>query len=153
MINRVVLAGRLTRNPELRKTGTGTSICQFSLAVQRTVKKEGTPDADFINCVAFGKTAELICQYQVKGNLIGIDGKLQSNKYEKNGEMIYSINVLADSVSFLTPKAQQNVPETSANVQNTYGYTNTPQTQQSANNNVYLSDIDTTGFGGDDYPF
>lgn len=73
MINRVVLVGRLTRDPELRKTQSGTSVCSFTMAVGRRVSTQGQPDADFINCVAWNKTADLMTQYLHKGSLIGLE--------------------------------------------------------------------------------
>lgn len=103
MINRVIIVGRLTANPELRRTEQGLAICKFTLAVQR--QKDG---ADFISCVAFNKSAELLCQYQVKGNQIGVEGRIQTSNYEKNGERVYRTDVIVDSVTFLTPKSQQN---------------------------------------------
>ncbi len=66
MINRVILVGRLTKNPEIRKTPNGASICKFTLAVSRKVKAQGQPDADFISCVAWNKTADLMYQYLKK---------------------------------------------------------------------------------------
>ena len=70
MINRVVLVGRLTKDPELRKTQSGTSVVSFSLAVNRRVQTPGQPDADFINCVAWNRLADLMCQYLHRGSLI-----------------------------------------------------------------------------------
>ena len=73
MINRVVLVGRLTRDPELRKTQSGTSVCSFTMAVGRRVSTQGQPDADFINCVAWNKTADLMTQYLHKLVLMTIN--------------------------------------------------------------------------------
>ncbi len=105
MINRVVLVGRLTKSPELRKTQNGTSVCKFTLAVNRRVTGQGQPDADFISCVAWNKTADLMLQYLNKGSLIGIEGRLQTGRFtNNNGETIYTCDVMVDSLQFLGPK-------------------------------------------------
>lgn len=105
MINRVVLVGRLTKSPELRKTQNGTSVCKFTLAVNRRVTGHGQPDADFISCVAWNKTADLMLQYLSKGSLIGIEGRLQTGRFtNNNGETIYTCDVMVDSLQFLDPK-------------------------------------------------
>lgn len=105
MINRVILVGRLTKNPEIKKTPNGASICKFTLAVSRKVKAQGQPDADFISCVAWNKTADLMYQYLKKGSLIGIDGRLQTGKFtNNNGETIYTCDVMVESLQFLDKK-------------------------------------------------
>ena len=105
MINRVILVGRLTKNPEIRKTPNGASICKFTLAVSRKVKAQGQPDADFISCVAWNKTADLMYKYLKKGSLIGIDGRLQTGKFtNNNGETIYTCDVMVESLQFLDKK-------------------------------------------------
>lgn len=108
MINRVVLVGRLTKSPELRKTQNGTSVCKFTLAVNRRVTGQGQPDADFISCVAWNKTADLMLQYLNKGSLIGIEGRLQTGRFtNNNGETIYTCDVMVDSLQFLEPKKSE----------------------------------------------
>ncbi len=82
MINRVVLVGRLTKDPELRRTQSGTSVVSYTIAVNRRSAQPGQPDADFINCVAWNKTAELMAQYLHKGSLIGVEGRIQTRNYE-----------------------------------------------------------------------
>ena len=104
MINRVVLVGRLTRDPELRKTQSGTSVCSFTMAVGRRVSTQGQPDADFINCVAFGKTAELVGEYLRKGRLAGVQGRIQTDVYEANGEKRYTTSVHVEKIEFLESK-------------------------------------------------
>lgn len=105
MINRVVLVGRLTKSPEIRKTQNGTSVCKFTLAVNRRVTGQGQPDADFISCVAWNKTADLMLQYLSKGSLIGIEGRLQTGRFtNNNGETIYTCDVMVDSLQFLDQK-------------------------------------------------
>ena len=116
MINRVVLVGRLTKEPELRTTPSGSKVCQYTLAVNRTRKAEGQPDADFINCVSWNKTAELMNQYLSKGALIGIEGRIQTRSYDDNtGRKVYVTEVITDSVQFLESKGNtvqnQNKPQ------------------------------------------
>ncbi|EGQ3902552.1 single-stranded DNA-binding protein [Staphylococcus pseudintermedius] len=106
MLNRVVLVGRLTKDPELRTTQSGVDVCNFTLAVNRIFKsKDGEQQADFINCIAFRKTAENVNNYLSKGSLAGVDGRLQSRSYEnQEGRRVYVTEVICDNVQFLDPK-------------------------------------------------
>lgn len=107
MINVVVLVGRLTKDPEKRMTSSGVSNCRFTLAVDRTFKNQqtGQREADFINCVAWRQTADLMCQYLSKGSLIGITGRIQTGSYDnQQGQRVYTTEVVADSVQFLEPR-------------------------------------------------
>lgn len=103
MINRVVLVGRLTRDPELRTTTTGKSVIDFSIAVQKRIKpQDGSPDADFFRVTAWGATAEYVANYLHKGRLVAVDGRLQSRKYQANdGTNRETIEVVADNVQGL----------------------------------------------------
>lgn len=109
MINRVVLVGRLTKDPEFRTTQSGVDVATFTLAVNRNFKsKNGEQQADFINCVVFRKQAENVNNYLNKGSLAGIDGRLQSRSYEnKEGQRVFVTEVVCDSVQFLEPKNAQ----------------------------------------------
>ena len=115
MINRVVLVGRLTKDPELRYTPNGVAVCTFTLAVNRPfTNQQGDRDADFINCVAWRGTAENLANYQKKGNLIGIDGRIQARSYEGNdGKRRYITEVIAESVQFLEPKKDETTKQQS----------------------------------------
>ncbi|MEJ7541953.1 single-stranded DNA-binding protein [Staphylococcus intermedius] len=106
MINRVVLVGRLTKDPEFRTTPSGVSVATFTLAVNRNFKsKNGEQQVDFINCIVFRKQAENVNNYLNKGNLAGVDGRLQSRSYEnKEGNRVFVTEVVCDSVQFLEPK-------------------------------------------------
>ena len=116
MINRVVLVGRLTRDPELRKTQSGTSVCSFTMAVGRRVSTQGQPDADFINCVAWNKTADLMTQYLHKGSLIGLEGRIQTRSYDnQQGQRVYVTEVVCDSFTFLESRAQSQANQQPAN--------------------------------------
>ena len=109
MLNRVVLVGRLTKDPEFRTTQNSVSVATFTLAVNRNFKnKNGEQQADFINVVVFRQQAENVNNYLSKGNLAGVDGRIQSRSYEnKIGQRVYVSEVLADSVQFLEPKNNQ----------------------------------------------
>ncbi|ALJ98860.1 single-stranded DNA-binding protein [Staphylococcus aureus] len=106
MLNRVVLVGRLTKDPELRSTPNGVSVGTFTLAVNRTfTNAQGEREADFINVVVFKKQAENVKNYLSKGSLAGVDGRLQTRNYEnKDGQRVFVTEVVADSVQFLEPK-------------------------------------------------
>lgn len=99
-MNKVVLIGRTTKSPELRYApGTGTAVCRFTLAVNRPYKKDET---DFINCVAFGKIAETIAQYVLKGRQVAITGSIRTGSYENNaGNKIYTTDIALDGFEFI----------------------------------------------------
>ena len=99
-MNKVVLIGRTTKSPELRYApGTGTAVCRLTLAVNRPYKKDET---DFINCVAFGKIAETIAQYVLKGRQVAITGSIRTGSYENNaGNKIYTTDVVLDGFEFI----------------------------------------------------
>lgn len=102
-MNKVVLIGRMTKDPELKFTpGTGTAVCTFTMAVNRRFKKEGQPDADFIPIVVWGKQAESTANYMSKGKLLSVAGRIETRSYEaKDGGRRYVTEVVADEVSFL----------------------------------------------------
>lgn len=106
MINRAVVCGRLVRDPELRRTQNGTPVTSFTLAVNRTFKNaDGQQEADFLNCVAWNKTAEIVDQYCSKGNLVGVEGRLQSRSYQDNqGNNRTVVEIIADQVQFMQQK-------------------------------------------------
>ena len=94
-MNKALLVGRLTREPELKTTGSGTSVCTFSLAVQRKYKNaDGEYEADFINCVAWRSQAEFLAKFFNKGSMVGIVGSIQTRNYEKDGQRIYITDLL-----------------------------------------------------------
>ncbi|WP_102348080.1 single-stranded DNA-binding protein [Bacillus sp. Marseille-P3661] len=106
MLNRVVLVGRLTKDPELRYTPNGVAVAQFTLAVNRTfTNQQGEREADFINCVVWRKPAENVANFLKKGSLAGVDGRIQTRNFEgQDGKRVYITEVVADSVQFLEPK-------------------------------------------------
>ena len=107
MINRVVLVGRMTRDPELRRTPQGDAVTSFTLAVNRNyTSRDGQQQADFINCVVWRKPAENVERYCSKGSLVGVEGRIQTRSYDNaQGQKVYVVEVLCDSVQFLETKA------------------------------------------------
>ena len=104
-MNSVQLVGRFTRDPEVRYANSGTTVARFSVAVDRRFKQEGGESADFVNCIAFGKTAEFIEKYFTKGQRIGLNGRIQTGSYtNQEGQKIYTTDVVAESVEFVESK-------------------------------------------------
>lgn len=105
-MNKALLIGRLTKDPELRATSTGRNVCQFSIVVNRNfTNANGEREADFINCVVWDKQAENLVKYQKKGNQIAVDGRIQTRNYEdKDGKRVYVTEILANNISFLDSK-------------------------------------------------
>lgn len=123
-MNNVNILGRLTRDVDLRMTNSNLAVGRFNVAVDRKLSKEkrqeaeknNQPTADFINCIAFGKTAEIIGQYFGKGNKIAVTGHIQTGSYEKDGQRIYTTDVVVDSFDF--------VESNSNSTNNNQGYSN-----------------------------
>ena len=104
MINKAVLVGRLTREIELKKTNSNLSYCRFTIACSRRIKSkiEGAPDADFIGCIAWNQSAEYLSKYATKGAVIGVEGRITTGSYEKNGQKVYTTDVTAESVKIIS---------------------------------------------------
>lgn len=113
-MNKVILIGRLTRDPELKTTTTGVSVTTFSIAVERNYVNEetGQRDADFINCLSWRKQAENIARYCTKGSQIALEGRLQVRSYDdRDGNRKFVTEVVADNVTFLSPKKKEEIEE------------------------------------------
>lgn len=109
-MNKVVIIGRNTRDVELKQTSSGTAVAEFSIAVKRNFKTNGQYESDFFDCVAYGKTAELISQYVKKGDMVGIDGRLQTRNYtNKEGRKVYVTEIIVENVEFLATKKQETI--------------------------------------------
>lgn len=140
MINRVVIVGRLTKDPELRYTPNGIASCRFTVAVNRTFKgQNGEQEADFINCQAWRKNAENLANFMKKGSLIGLEGKIQTGSYEgQDGKRVYTTDVVADSIQFLEPKNGTGGSQSTSNYESSTNYhgatQNAPQGQNYGNN-------------------
>ena len=155
MINRVILVGRLTKDPILRKTQSGFSVTSFTVACDRRIKTEGQPTADFINCVWWNKVADNTAQYTHKGSLVGVEGRIQTRSYDdQSGRRVYVTEVVADSVQFLEPKGTNSAAAVNAY---TPDYDAGNQGYQSDNASPsYSSDFassDTLDIASDDLPF
>lgn len=108
MINRVVLVGRMTKDPDIRYTGNGTAVTNFTIALNRFGAQEGQQQADYINCVVWNKVAQSVADYCSKGSLVGIDGRLQSRSYDnQQGQKVYVTEVLCNSVQFLDTRKKE----------------------------------------------
>ena len=125
-MNRVNLVGRLCKDTELRETGKNKYI-RFNLAVnRRIVKEDGTREADFISCVAWNKTAEIINQYFKKGSLIALEGRIQTGSYDKeNGEKVYTTDVIVENFDFVEKRENSSAPDY------------TEEVKQESNNNPF----------------
>ncbi len=111
-MNKVILIGRLTADPDMTVVQSGTSVCKFSLAVDRRFHKDGQPTADFIRCTAFGKTAEFIDKYFKKGNKMVIEGSIQTGSYtNKENQKVYTTDVVVESVEFVESKKTEQTAE------------------------------------------
>lgn len=107
-MNKVILMGRLTKDADIRQAN-NTTVARFSLAVDRRFKQEGGQDADFISCVAFGKTAEFIDKYIYKGMKVALEGRIQTGSYtNKDNVKIYTTDVVVEAVEFAESKKQDN---------------------------------------------
>jgi single-strand DNA-binding protein len=154
MLNKALLQGRFTADPELRSTQSGVSVTTFALAVNRDFKKEGQPDADFINCTAWRSTAEFVCKYFQKGMQAVVDGSIQTRSYtDKDGNKRTAFEVVVDNIYFADSKKEDRPAPTSAQGQ-TQSYTfpeNFEPQQQGFSPDQYKptwEDVDT-----DDLPF
>ena len=150
MINKVILVGRITKDPELRKTSSGISTVSFTLACNRRFSNsQGGQDADFINCVAWRQSADFMANYVRKGALLGVEGRIQTRSYkDQSDRTVYVTEVVCDSVQILESKR-----DTQA----------TNNTYQAPRQEVYHNDIqssyesdfgsDTLDIASDDLPF
>ncbi|WP_342505659.1 single-stranded DNA-binding protein [Sporosarcina sp. FSL K6-2383] len=154
MINRVVLVGRLTKDPELKYTQTGVAVTRFTLAVNRTFSSaSGEREADFINCVTWRKQAENTANFLRKGSLTGIEGRIQTSSFDgQDGKRVFMTEVVADSVQFLEPRNASAGSGTSNQ--------GTQPNQQPTQQNYTRTDNDPFSTGGgpievsdDDLPF
>lgn len=122
--------GRITKDPELRQTQSGVAVVRFTLAVDRQFKNaNGEKETDFLSCQAWRKTAELIGQYCAKGSLVGIQGEVRTGSYEKNGQRVYTTDIMVNNVKFLDSKPSTNNTQNGA-----YQQQNAPYNQQQSYN-------------------
>ena len=153
MINRSVLVGRLTRDPELRYTNGGAAVATFTIAVNRQFKNQnGEREADFISCVIWRKAAENLTNFTHKGSLIGIDGHIQTRNYEnKQGTRIYVTEVVVDNFSLLESRAESEHHQ-SAN-SNGHSSNNSNNRKYDNNQNQYGNNGGQIDITDNDLPF
>lgn len=133
MLNRVVMVGRMTRDPELRRTGSGAAVTSFTLALNRNFNSADGQQADYIPCVVWNKVAENVEKYCSKGSLVGVEGRLRSRTYDNaQGQKVYVVEVVCDSVQFLETRAARERNEQ----QQPMGMAQ-PEPQGQTNNNFY----------------
>lgn len=173
MINNVVLVGRMTKDADLRYTSNGTAVASFTVAVNRQfTNQSGEREADFINCVAWRKTAETLANFTKKGSLVGIEGRIQTRSYDnQQGQKVYVTEIVVDNFSMLEPKsvtdqrrAQDNGSTTSSS-SNNFNSFNTNQNQSQSqktpardyqnfgNSDPFESSSQPIDISDDDLPF
>lgn len=170
LINNVVLVGRLTKDPDLRYTSSGTAVATFTLAVNRNfTSQNGNREADFINCVIWRKSAETLANYARKGTLLGVTGRIQTRSYDnQQGQRVYVTEVVAENFQLLESRAasenrqQTGGYQSSGQSTNDFGGSNNyNQTSQSSNgmpdfdrdNSDLFGSSSTIDISDDDLPF
>lgn len=156
MINRTVLVGRLTKDPELKYTQTGIAVTRFTLAVNRAFKNAaGEQEADFISCVAWRKQAENVANFLKKGSLVGVDGRIQTGSFEgSDGKRVYTTEVVADSTQFLEPRSSSSEGGQASRDTNTPSYTPNAQNRpETSENDPFSTDGGPIEVSDDDLPF
>ena len=159
MINRAVLTGRLTKDPELRTTQSGLSVVSFNLAVDRSYKdNNGNYGADFISCVIWRKAAENFCNFTSKGSLVGIDGRIQTRNYDdKNGKKVYVTEVVVDSFALLESKKDRQNNNTGSYASNSnngnYSKGNNGANYDNNSQDPFNGSGETIDISDDDLPF
>lgn len=155
--NVVIINGRLVKDVELKTSNSDISYARFTVAVNRSRKdNDGNYPADFLQCVAFGKTAETVSQYFSKGDMIGVMGEIQDNNHEKDGVMHYEKQILVDRIGFRNNK--QNNTSKSSGEQEYYapeGNTNTNSADpfKNLNNGNFSPNNETSDLSDDELPF
>lgn len=160
MLNKVILIGRLTKDPELRTTTSGVSVGSFTLAVNRNyVNQNGVKEADFINCICYRKLADILKAYVRKGQLISIEGRIQTRSYDaQDGSKRYVTEVVCDNIVFLESSRTQNASlnqqtTPTFNINNQQPRFNSNQNEMdSSNEDPYFDDLNTI-ISEDDLPF
>ena len=145
ILNRVCLIGRITKDPDLRKTNNGISVINFILAVNRRFAKEGEQQADFINCQAWRQSADFMANYVKQGALLGVEGRIQTRNYkDQSDRTVYVTEIVCDSVQILAQKRAEEAP-------NDYGQVNYSQSEYTNVESEFGGD--TLNLQEDDLPF
>lgn len=147
-MNKVIMMGRLTRDPDVRYTQSATpaAVGRFSLAVDRKYKQEGQPEADFFNCIAFGKVGEFVEKYLKKGIKVVVTGRIQNDNYtNKDGQKVYGTQIMVEEIEFAESKSVSEGQQASTQ---THGYWERPEQEKDKDGFMNVPD----GIG-DDLPF
>lgn len=161
-MNKVILMGRFTRDPEMRQSQQGTPVVSFTLAVDRRFAREGQQSADFLSCVAFGKLAEFICRYFRKGSMIAVAGRLQSRSWDdKEGKRQYATEVIVEEANFTGSRSETNTTGGYEQRSQQQSYSRQPApapAQQSGGAEPNFDEFEAMGFASmdnseDDLPF
>ena len=153
MINRVVMVGRMTRDPELRRTQNGSAVTSFTLAINRLQRNEGEQQADYISCVVWNKVAENVEKYCSKGSLAGVEGRLRSRSYDNaQGQRVYVTEVVCDSVQFLETKSKDKYEEQQYHSQSAYN-PNQYQQPQNQQQDSFMNENSSYNIMEDDIQF
>lgn len=164
MINNTTLVGRLTKNPELRYTGSGTAVANFTLAVERNYKNaQGERETDFINCVIWREPAETLNNFAVKGSLIGVTGNIETRSYQNNeGKTVYVTEINANNFQMLEPKSVNDERRAQSGGRQNQPPSQKKSQQQNDNpfanvdfnsNDPFANQDDVTDIDDDDLPF
>lgn len=146
MMNRVVVVGRLVKDPELKKTNNGSSVVSFTLAVDNRQRSNGEKSASFFPCTAWNATAENVARFMKKGSLVGVDGRLNQRSYQaRDGHNVNVIEIIAESVQFLERKGENTTGGDTSSQSNS-----APSDDQAPSQDEHESGIDTTD---DQLPF
>lgn len=154
-MNKVVLIGRLSRDPELRHTANGTAVCQISVAISRPVTQGHEPETDFINVTVWNKQAENIARYLSKGRQVAVEGRIQTRNYENNeGKKVYVTEVIASNVEFLGSANDQNRSVASSSNDNPFDMDmSAPSETTSVDNDPFASFGEKVEISDSDLPF
>ena len=152
MINRVVLVGRLTKDVELRKTNSNTSVCSFTLACNRRFQsQQGGQTADFINCIAWRQSADFLAKYASKGSIVGVEGRISTRSSDNQaGQKVYVTEVTCDSVQLIGVNRNSN-DNYQANTNQTFTPSVEPSYEQSYEDD--FSNTPSLDISSDDLPF
>ena len=160
MISRVVLVGRLTRDVEVRKTASGLSVATFTVACDRRMARgqdgNNQQSADFISCVAWRQAADFLGSYARKGALVGVEGRIQTRNYDRDGQKVYVTEIVCDTVNLLESKSQSQSRAQNSGYQDS-SYQQPYSQPKPSTNDDFVSDDFGAGIGmdisSDDLPF
>ena len=155
-MNKVFLIGRLSRDPELRHTTSGTAVCQINVAISRPVSQGSEPQTDFINVVVWNKQAENIARYLSKGRQIAVEGRIQTRNYDNNeGKRTYVTEVIASNVEFLGSANDNNRNNTNSNPfdENPFDSMEPPMDTTSVDNDPFASFGEKVEISDNELPF